>query len=62
MSQENTSLSLLDKLIRRPDSESWTRLADIYSPLLRSWLGRYGIQSSDSDDLVQEVLFISMAV
>jgi len=56
MSDENTSLSLLDKLIRQPDSESWTRLADIYSPLLRGWLGRYGIQSSDVDDLVQEVL------
>jgi RNA polymerase sigma-70 factor (ECF subfamily) len=56
MSDEDTSLSLLDKLIRQPDSESWTRLADIYSPLLRGWLGRYGIQSSDVDDLVQEVL------
>ncbi len=56
MSHENTSLSLLDKLIRKPDSESWTRLTDIYTPLLRRWLGRYGIQSSDMDDLVQEVL------
>jgi RNA polymerase sigma-70 factor (ECF subfamily) len=56
MSGNDTSLSLLDKLARRPDSASWARLVDLYSPLLRDWLCRYRIQPSDSDDLVQEVL------
>lgn len=56
MSDEDTSLSLLDKLIRRPDSDSWTRLVEIYSPLLHRWLSRYGVQPTDADDLVQEVL------
>ena len=58
MFDELTSLSLLDKLIRQSDSESWARLVDIYAPLLRRWLDRYGVQSSDADDLVQEVLSV----
>jgi RNA polymerase sigma-70 factor (ECF subfamily) len=56
MLDDFTSLSLLDKLIRQSDPESWTRLVDIYTPLLRRWLDRYDVQSSDADDLVQEVL------
>jgi RNA polymerase sigma-70 factor (ECF subfamily) len=56
MPDDVTSLRLLDKVIREADSESWNRLARIYSPLLRNWLDRYAIQASDADDLVQEVL------
>lgn len=52
-----TSLSLLERARRDPDSEAWRRLTELYTPLLASWLGRYAIQSSDADDLVQEVLF-----
>ncbi|GAB5440607.1 MAG: sigma-70 family RNA polymerase sigma factor [Fuerstiella sp.] len=51
-----TSLSLLNRLRRSPDSECWERLAQLYSPLIRSWLRRYDVQSSDVDDLLQEVL------
>src|SRR5262249_37761047 len=29
-----------------------------YTPLIRSWLLRYGLQSTDADDLVQEVMGI----
>ena len=56
MSCENTSLSLLDRLAQQADPESWDRLVSIYGPLLRGWLGRYSVQASDADDLVQEVL------
>ena len=56
MCDELTSLSLLDKLIRQSDSESWTRLVDIYTPLSKRWLARYEIQHSDAEDIVQEVL------
>ena len=56
MSRENTSLSLLARLAQDPDSESWTRLVAIYTPLLRRWLARYRVQASDADDIVQEVL------
>ena len=51
-----TSLSLLERLRHSPENESWTRLADLYTPMIRSWLRRYDVQDSDANDLVQEVL------
>jgi RNA polymerase sigma-70 factor (ECF subfamily) len=53
-----TSLSLLDRARRQTDDESWNRLVGVYQPLLKSWLARYQVQSSDADDLVQEVLTV----
>jgi RNA polymerase sigma-70 factor (ECF subfamily) len=54
----NTSVSLLERLRERPDGDAWQRLVAIYTPLLRQWLGRYGLQASDLDDLTQEVLAV----
>ncbi|MEL6109873.1 MAG: sigma-70 family RNA polymerase sigma factor [Planctomycetota bacterium] len=51
-----TSLSLLHRLQSSPETDAWDRLVDLYSPLVRAWLFRYGVQQSDADDLVQEVL------
>jgi len=51
-----TPVSLLDRLRERPDPQSWQLLVDLYTPLIRRWLGRYGLQAADADDLVQEVL------
>lgn len=51
-----TSLSLLDRVRQSADSESWDRLVGLYTPLLKRWLGRYEIQHSDAEDIVQEVL------
>jgi RNA polymerase sigma-70 factor (ECF subfamily) len=51
-----TSLSLLHRLRHAPESESWNRLVDLYTPLIRAWLRKYDVQDSDADDLVQEVL------
>src|SRR6516164_247108 len=53
-----TSVSLLERLRERPDGEAWQRLVAIYTPLLKQWLGRYGLQASDADDLTQEVLAV----
>lgn len=53
-----TSLSLLKQLRQSEDSESWSRLADLYTPLLHSWLGKYGVQQADADDLIQDVLMV----
>jgi RNA polymerase sigma-70 factor (ECF subfamily) len=53
---DKTSLSLLQRVCDESDSESWQTLADLYTPLLQRWLRRYGLQSSDADDLVQDVL------
>jgi RNA polymerase sigma factor (sigma-70 family) len=51
----DTSVSLLERLRLSPDPASWKRLVDLYTPLIRGWLGRHGLQPSDSDDLVQDV-------
>jgi RNA polymerase sigma-70 factor (ECF subfamily) len=51
-----TSLSLLTRLRRSPESETWTRLVELYAPLIRAWLRKYDVQDADADDLVQEVL------
>lgn len=53
---ENTSLTLLARLQQADDTEAWQRLNELYQPLLRVWLKKYGVQSSDADDLAQEVL------
>ena len=53
---EETSLSLLARLRRSPESETWSRLVDLYAPLIRAWLRKYDVQDSDADDLTQEVL------
>jgi len=52
----DTSISLLERAASGRDSTAWPRLANLYSPLLRSWLRRYQLQSSDIDDIVQDVL------
>lgn len=51
-----TSLSLLNRLRHAPESESWSRLVDLYAPLIKAWLRKYDVQDSDAEDLVQEVL------
>jgi RNA polymerase sigma factor (sigma-70 family) len=51
-----TSLSLLESLRCSPESESWSRLVDLYAPLIKSWALRYELQDSDADDVTQEVL------
>ena len=56
----NTSVSLLERLQdrSRPDNESWTRMVEAYSPLIRNWLKRSGLEGQDADDVVQEVLSV----
>jgi RNA polymerase sigma-70 factor (ECF subfamily) len=51
-----TSVSLLERLRQQPDPGSWQRLLDLYTPLIRGWLRRHGLQLADADDIVQEVL------
>jgi RNA polymerase sigma-70 factor (ECF subfamily) len=51
-----TSLSLLAQLRHSSEPENWSRLVNLYTPLLRTWLRKYDVQDSDAEDLVQEVL------
>lgn len=51
-----TSPSLLLR-IRNPDDEnSWQRFNSVYSPVIRSYCRRRGIQATDIDDIAQEVM------
>lgn len=51
-----TSLSLLENACSSVNHHAWRRLAEIYSPLLRTWTQRLDVTPVDADDLVQEVL------
>ncbi|MDZ4686378.1 MAG: sigma-70 family RNA polymerase sigma factor [Planctomycetaceae bacterium] len=52
----DTSVSLLVLAGRDGNADAWRRLEAIYSPLLRAWLHGHGVERSDADDLVQDVL------
>src|SRR5262249_61961873 len=49
-----TSLTLLDRA-RANDVDAWARLVTLYTPLVRYWCLAGGLQSTDVDDVVQEV-------
>jgi RNA polymerase sigma factor (sigma-70 family) len=51
-----TSISLLERLRLHPESADWTRLVELYTPLVRRWLLRQDVTAADADDLTQEVL------
>jgi RNA polymerase sigma-70 factor (ECF subfamily) len=51
-----TSVSLLERLRRPGDHESWNRFVTLYTPLLYYWARRAGLQGQDAADLVQDVL------
>lgn len=53
-----TSASLLDRLHENKDPSAWSRLVELYSPLIRSWLRKHSVQDNDADDLTQEVLAV----
>ncbi|WP_422927115.1 RNA polymerase sigma factor [Singulisphaera sp. PoT] len=55
-----TSLTLLER-VRANEADAWTRLIDLYTPMLRYWCARAGLQSSDADDVIQEVCRSAMA-
>jgi RNA polymerase sigma-70 factor (ECF subfamily) len=54
-----TSLGLLERLKHaRPDASEWSRLRDIYAPMIGHWLSRLAIPHQEVDDLTQEVLVV----
>jgi RNA polymerase sigma-70 factor (ECF subfamily) len=53
-----TSISMLERLRDGTDLSSWQRFVDLYMPLIRGWLRHHGLQDTDADDLVQEVLAV----
>jgi len=53
-----TPVSLLERVQAPGATEAWDHLVDLYDPLIRQWLGRWGLQASDADDLTQDVLTV----
>jgi RNA polymerase sigma-70 factor (ECF subfamily) len=54
-----TSLSLLDRLkFARPEASDWTRLHEVYAPLIQRWLSRVPGLGDEAADLAQEVLVV----
>jgi RNA polymerase sigma-70 factor (ECF subfamily) len=53
----DTSLTLLERLKKNPDDpQSWNVFIERYQPRIRTWCLAWGLQDSDADDVVQEVL------
>jgi RNA polymerase sigma-70 factor (ECF subfamily) len=57
----DTLASLLARLQNRGDEADWQRLVRLYTPLIRTWLGRHVLQPDDVNDLVQQVLTVVVA-
>jgi RNA polymerase sigma-70 factor (ECF subfamily) len=53
-----TPVTLLQRLCRQPDAETWRRFTDLYSPLLHRFALRCGVPASDAADLVQDVFVV----
>jgi RNA polymerase sigma-70 factor (ECF subfamily) len=51
-----TSTSLLERLRDRSDSDAWSRMVGLYSPMIRNWLRGYDLATADVDDIAQNVL------
>lgn len=53
-----TSATLLARLKDGRDEDAWSRLNELYAPLIRTWAERLGVRGADADDLVQDVLTV----
>ncbi len=53
-----TSTSLLERLCRCPDEQSWQRLDDLYRPLICRWLQCDPFLGAEAEDLAQEIMSV----
>jgi RNA polymerase sigma-70 factor, ECF subfamily len=60
INSQGTSLTLIESA-RAHDESAWTRIISLYTPLVRSWCVRSGLQENDIDDVVQEVFRAALA-
>jgi RNA polymerase sigma factor (sigma-70 family) len=54
----DTSASLLQRVRERNDAADWERLVQLYTPLIRTWVGRHVPQPDDASDVVQQVFTV----
>jgi RNA polymerase sigma-70 factor (ECF subfamily) len=57
----DTSASLLERVRERNDAAGWERLVQLYTPLIRTWVGRHVPQPDDVNDVVQQVFTVVVA-
>lgn len=50
----STSLSLIEK-VKADDALAWTRLVDLYGPLVFHWAQRLGLDDHSASDVLQDV-------
>lgn len=55
---ESTPVSLLERLRQAGEQAAWERFVQLYTPLLRHWARRLGLQGADADDVVQDVFAV----
>lgn len=53
-----TSISLLQRLRRKDESEAWERFVKLYTPLIFRWARNNGLTATEAEDLVQDVLSV----
>ena len=53
-----TSISLLDLLRNKENQGSWETMVELYQPLIKKWLTRFGAPANDLEDLAQSVLIV----
>jgi len=59
-SLHGTSLTLIER-VRANEDGAWARLIGLYTPMIRHWCYRVGLQDVDVDDVVQEVCQAALA-
>jgi RNA polymerase sigma factor (sigma-70 family) len=52
----DTSASLLLRIRNPHDNDAWTTFVNVYSPLVRRYCARKGLQPADTADIAQEVM------
>jgi RNA polymerase sigma-70 factor (ECF subfamily) len=53
-----TPASLLERLRQPGQEQAWSRLVELYTPLLYAWARRAGLHAEDAADLLQDVFAI----
>src|SRR5690242_19701971 len=48
-----TSLTLLERL-RANEPDAWRLMVRLYTPLVHTWCGRFGLRGADAADVAQE--------
>jgi RNA polymerase sigma-70 factor (ECF subfamily) len=54
MTSDRTSLTLLERALGQ-DQLAWTRLVELYAPLVYAWCRAAGLQPADAADVAQDV-------